>query len=786
MGRRMKSTVAGCLISMMLVISACLSAQMVNPDIDKPGEPFSYPACSTDEIAVQNAPMGTEITPAGYLYTGYGELMFSIGYPPQPAWQRIRTLEKGYLPIIHYTYRDGTVRYSLTTFAAPLSRQSAESDPIDFIRVVAENIGAAKRTSYFSVAFPYTGGECDHGPCRLAHHRFGRPQIPAKLGDHSQPGVDFNPDWTYGFTRNLATRSGKAVYEFSTTPKPALWLTETTRYSEPHQAKVSPKTPVLVAQYELHLQPGGSETLVFKMPVRPIAVDDTAAIQQLESSSFDATFNQTESLWEKRLSRGMQISLPEKEVTNTFKANLIYDMMAREHVDGYYIQMVNDLQYHAFWMRDASHIMNAYDVTGHLNLVRQSLPFFLSFQKPDGLIISQPGQYDGWGQTLWSLGRYYQFSHDRAFAQSVFPAVLRAVHWLERARADDPLHIMPAANPHDDEFHIKAHVTGHNFWALDGLQEAIVLAKAVGTEADVQEFQRDYRSYHQVLFHLLNKIGAKNGNYIPPGIAIAGGQDWGNMNVLYPEMLLPQNDPLVTGTLRRVRKEYSEGLITLAGRLHDYVGFKNTETELIIGEQEQVIKDLYAELVHTSSTHAGWEYGPLPWGARDFGHDMAPHGWFAADYATLVRNMLLREQGDNLHLLSALSPDWTRPGDTIKVSNALTEFGRMGMECKFSHSGMHMDLETEFQQKPAHIVVHLPWFVTVSSATVDGKPAQVNQQSLSIPPSSREVNVIWTVHSQAPAMSYHSAVEVFKKEYREHYQKFRRDGAPARKPVKIY
>ncbi len=566
-----------------------------------------------------------------------------------------------------------------------------------------------------------------------------------------------------------------------------LWLTEAARYSKPQQAQVLPETPVLVARYELHLQPGSAQTLFFKMPVRPISIDNTAEIKELESADFNTAFNHTESLWGRKLRRGIQISLPEKKVTNTFKANLIYDMMAREHVGDNYIQTVNDLQYHAFWLRDGSHIMNAYDDTGHLNLVRQSLPFFMRFQKPDGLFISQSGQYNGWGQALWTFGRYYQFSHDRAYVRSVFPAVLRAVHWLEHAREGDPLQIMPARNPHDDEFHVTAHVTGHNFWALIGLKEAIVLAKAAATEADVQEFQQDYDSYHQVLFRLLDKIGAKDGDYIPPGIDIAGGQDWGNLNVLYPEMLVSPNNPLVTGTLRHVRKEYAEGLMTYAGLLHDYIGFKNTETELIIEEQQQAIKDLYAELVHTESTHAGWEVGPLPWATRDFTNDLAPHGWFAADYVALLRNMLVREQGHNLHLLSALSLDWTKPGDTIKVSNAPTEFGRMGMECKFTRSGVRIDLETDFQQKPVHIVVHLPWFVTVKGATiVDGEPVEVRRQSISIAPSSKDVNVVWTVHSPAPVLSYRSAVKTFEREYGAHYQTFLWDGSPVRKPIKMY
>ncbi|MGB9146624.1 MAG: hypothetical protein WCC14_12435, partial [Acidobacteriaceae bacterium] len=53
-----------------------LGAQMVDPAIDAGNGPFSYYSQPTGEIGVMDAPSGTEISPEGFLYTGYGELMF--------------------------------------------------------------------------------------------------------------------------------------------------------------------------------------------------------------------------------------------------------------------------------------------------------------------------------------------------------------------------------------------------------------------------------------------------------------------------------------------------------------------------------------------------------------------------------------------------------------------------------------------------------------------------------------------------------------------------------------
>jgi len=146
---------------------------------------------------------------------------------------------------------------------------------------------------------------------------------------------------------------------------------------------------------------------------------------------------------------------------------------------------------------------------------------------------------------------------------------------------------------------------------------------------------------------------------------------------VYPEIILDPFDPMVTATLQTTRQKYQEGIMTYDfGRyLHHYLTMKNTETEVIRGEQEVVIQELYAILLHTSATHAGFEFSIRPWQTRDFGMNMSPHGWFSAKYRTLLRNMLLREQGEDLHLISCLSPEWIRTGQEISVSNAPTNFG---------------------------------------------------------------------------------------------------------------
>ena len=770
----------GIVLAALILAAAVLHGQMVNPDIDKKGEPFSWASVSTDEMALPGAELGTEMTPEGYLYTGYGELVFLTGYPPRFARQRIRTLEGGNLPIFHYRYPDGSVRYDVTTFTYPLRSDEPDRHPVNMVQVTATNSGSTTRTSYFNVAFRYTGRVSN--PHNNGDYRFLRPWTPDKTGDYLQPGVQFDPNWKYEFDRNYAVRAGAVVYQFPLEPKPAFWSTRMRVYMGPQQLHVLGDSPVLMTQYALHLAAGASQTLIFRMPVEPIKVSDTEALARLGAIDFEQAMNATAERWRKALLGGIRIRLPEKKVVDAFDANLIYDMMSVDRLGDDYVQKVSKLHYHTFWLRDSAVIISAYDATGNFQLAKRCLLFFLKYQRPDGLFVSNEGQYDGWGQTLWTFGRHYRFTNDKEFAKTVYPSVRRAVEWLRAARQKDPLRLIPAGNPGDNEFSkVSAHVTGHSFWTLAGLGGAIALAQAAGTEEDVREFRKEYDDYHEVLMARLREVTSKTDGYIPPGLDVKGGQDWGNMSSLYPEVLLPPSDPMVTGTLRATRAKYGEGLMTYAGWLHHYISAFNTQSAIVRGEQEQVIKDLYAMLIHTSSTHAGWEFARAPWTARDFVDDLAPHGTFSAEYVMLLRNMLLREQDRSLHLLSALSPEWTKPGDSVEVQNAPTYFGRLGMKATFRADGMALDLDATFRSEPDEVLVHLPSFVTPKGATADGKEVKVADHRLAVPSTTRRIDVTWTREPGPKTVSFDAAVNAFKREYAQRYQQFLRDGSPEAK-----
>jgi hypothetical protein len=755
-----------------------LTAQMVSPEIDNQPGPFSYFSKPTDELGVFHASSGSEITPEGFLYTGFGELMFFLGPEQTPVSARVRTLEDGSLPVLSYTVTHLGIEYRFTMFSASLGAGATAGVTANFVRITVKNSGSQPRAAFLTTAIRYQAEQTTE--MATGDNRFRRPIEASGIGQFYQPGEEFNKKWIYNCKGDVFLRDDRALYRFPQQPAPQLSLTLRSHYNREHplvatQLDVEPTTPTSAAAYTVELGAGESRDLDFVLPMEPLQLG-TPEFAKLESARLDDAHREVAAFWRKMLDRGMAIQLPEAKVTDTFRASLVYDLLALNLVDGQAVQTVNQFQYHRFYLRDSADFVRMYDATGYSDIAAQVLSLFPSRQTTDGNFLSQPGQYDGWGEALWAFGEHYRRTHELRFAESVYPQVKRAVDWLTKARTADPLHIMPMSDVKDNE-HVAAHLTGYNFLALDGLKSAIELAQATGHRDDAKRFQQEYDDYRRCFLKVLDEATSRNGGSIPPSLDNGAwkGTDWGNLLAVTPEPMLDAHDPRVTETLRQVQAHYQEGIATYKEPddgifLHHYLTIKNTLTELVRGDQQQVMREFYAELLHTSSTHAGFEYSIRPWGSRDFEGNLAPHGWFAADYRNLLRNMMVREEGETLHLLSAVSPEWIAKGKSIKVERAPSYFGLVNFSLQMPEDDTAvLHLKTEFQRPPNQLILHLPWFMETASIAVDGVAVQISENSVVLPASASEVRINWHRKPGAAAMSYKRTVESYKAEYRKRY-----------------
>jgi hypothetical protein len=667
-----------------LVISLTLAApSRAATAPGQPVQPFSYLRNYTDQLGYPGFDGGTAVTAQSDLYTGSAELSLGVGAARKPL-PSTRALDEGRYPILSSTASVQSVRYTQTAFAAPVG-----GSQVNFVRVAAFNPTDRPRAARITAFVRNSGAGLvgqDGRVCRS--YRFRRPEIPPRTGLYSQPGLEFSPFSTYAFSGRALLRDGTVIYDFPRPPAP-LRLTRSMRVDT---RPIDSRTIFGQTEYAGKLAPHQQVVVDFRMPVDPVPPAG-AAYRAITHASFSAYRRRTRASWARFLGGAMRLDLPEPKVVDTFYTSLVNILMPRYRVGGGdWVQAVNEQCYHAFWLRDASVMTHALDVSGLSVHAGEDLPFFLTWQDPvTGQFISRPGQLDGFGQALWAFGDHLRRTGDAGFGRLVYPSVQRAMAWFEGARAADPLRLMPTGDPRDNEF-IAGHLAGDNFWAYAGVEMAVDMARRLGHGADAGRWVADLADFRQVLQARARAAAVRVGGYVPPALDVGGGQDWGNYWLAWPAQAFPVTDPLVTRTIAHARSEFREGLASYGEPtlLHAYLGYRVFETQLLRGEAAAVVRGLYDELAHTTSANASFETGIRPFGSRTVDTGTVPHGWWAAEYVTLLRNMLVREQGDRVVLMSALSPSWLAPGKVVEVRNAPTELGRVSFRLQAKRGGARL------------------------------------------------------------------------------------------------
>jgi hypothetical protein len=784
------------------VASGQILGGMLNPSIDPAGEPFSYFWHPTDVLGTLFAPVASEVTPEGYIYTGFGELMFFTGNPPMPIDQRIKTLEQGYLPIVRYQVKRDNLTYCFTMIAADLGGPLA-GVPVNFIRVEVKNETSEPHTGFLATAFrvqpPQTHLVLPYD------FRFGQKfnLIPARLTNGQ---TKFNPDWKYSLSDNSLLRDGSILYSF---PRNSEFLQmsmaerdsglraqrflsgqiEKTRYPE----MLTPDTPMGFVQYRFALKPGEEKELVFKLPLAPLPGSSPEA-KLLDAARYDHEHQEQISFWTNTVEKKSPLNIPEEKVQQTLLANTIYSLLAIDKVNNDYIPNVNKFQYHTYFPTDTSLMAVSLDDMGQTSIAKNILLYGLKAQRPDGSIVLEHELWESFGHILWAWNRHYVLSKDNAFLAQVYPGVVKSMNWEINITAKDSLGLIPPASIFDDAQLKDCHQTGQDLWTLIGIQSAIQMAEAFGKTDDAARFQNEYQRFRTAFDKALVAQTAKTGGYVPPSLDhTLNGNDWDNLHLLYPMPLFDLSDPKVAATDKRVRATFKEGILPYVlpyalseengkykfdelARLHYWHTPDIAENELVQGRPEaekEIVEDLYALLLHTTSTHATQEFGTYPWSTRDYmAQNILPDGSTSAVLVELIRNMLVREYKNELHLFSAVSPDWLGAGKSIGVTDEPTNFGPVSASMRAANNLLTINLSNRFRNAPAKIVVHVPWFYEVSSADVDGHSIAVNAGRIEVPPQAKTIRLRGRMRSNDPALSYDNAVKNYKAEYARKYRKF--------------
>ncbi len=703
--------------------------------VQNENEPFDYFSNSWSCIGLKNYAHGTRISPKGELLLGEKVVCRPlIGKKPVPFNNQIKkVLHKGYLPIVKYNFIAGKfIRYEIEMFAVPEQwsskteyEWSGTENFWNVIRVQLSNVRGMSCATYFGLEWEKENLKLESVP---------------KLFPAEE-------------TRAILSNQGTVCI---------------VNLQKGHQISLKENQ----VQVRVGLSPHGSSEIVFMVPYVSYKNLSDEKVQVIGNVDYEKMFSQTVAFWEDELAEGMQLNIAEGKVLNTYKASLVYQKIGLDHDELH----AGEGFYDELYLRDAAYQAISLVHAGYPEEAKKALELFLTHQQEDGQFITQKGQLDAHGYSLWALVEYSRLTGDVEWLRRIYPNLKKGVEWLQEKRRTEtdessPFYgILPNAIA-DGEYLWggEYHIVGYDWWNVRGLQFAVEAARILKKEKDAEEWESEFRDYKQSILSALKKT---NLEYIPPSYEKVG-THWGNLEVIFPSPLIDPHDALVTETLKQVHDEFGggfcEGIIRWSpGRkepaIHPYMSQFVTNTHIARGECKEAIDGFYSFLLHTSSTHAFPE--GVHYEKREAWNNTIPHLWAAALYVTTLRNMLVREFHDELHLLSCVPYHWLESGKSLSVREAMTYFGTVEYSCEAGEESIKIKIIPPKRKIPEKIVVHLPDGIHVHGFTHSEEGMQFESENGIVIPSERirqplNLGIKIRRDDEINAMSYEKKVKSF-------------------------
>lgn len=684
---------------------------MIDPAIDQQ-EPFEYLRQPWAMIGSRASGVATQITPEGFLFTGAAEIMFYGGADMQPLTSRTKTLLKGYLPILNYTAQRGNIQYRFETFAAPA--QNVSGIPINYVQVEIKNLGNSPQNAAFGLGVRFRG-ETRRFPGRIA----------------------FNADWQYRISGRQLLREDEIICLLPDTPANRIEL--------PQRSQRQAHEPAGMILYNFNLASGAAQRLTFALPETPMPINRTITASPTNDETANAGMH-TEQLWENFLGEGARFSFPESKITQALQAHLIYNAILFGGTPPVPEQDAGL----------AAETARAFDVMGHHNLaehiLRQLLPHWQEVARTRASASqSADTTREMDGQICWAVRQHLELTRNVALGRDFLSTIQTVTAEI------DPL----ASHSNISKAHYKA---------LAILQHAAEIAQMLEAQTEFEQYSRKLAALQENLRKMQDRVEPASrdrqlfGETEPVSLLAAS---------LAPQSL-PQPDRL-SAVLRDWRGRGEEGLFTNAhdGGLAPHATFASAYAALLRNDAETVVQNLYALLLHTSASHHVIGERVTPWGDRQEHGAVTPFNPFGARLIVLLRDMLIREEGRDLHIFSAVSPAWLKPGDEIALANAETKFGRLSFKATVQSDRLIIEFNQQWHNVPRFLSFHVPAFVQVESVLSDQQEVLPQARLIQLSAHTRRVEIIWKNEAARQRLSLASTITDFKNEYQGRYQLWR-------------
>jgi hypothetical protein len=270
----------------------------------------------------------------------------------------------------------------------------------------------------------------------------------------------------------------------------------------------------------------------------------------------------------------------------------------------------------------------------------------------------------------------------------------------------------------------------HNIWAVYNDSLAYKAAVILNRKDEAKELKEIYESAKSDLITSMELGAIKDENGKGRLSSVPGkntGSSWGLLNSIYPTGILPGNHELMNNTIDFNEKIMSPGGIPVhtgwmvegmwvALALNDFA-----EAHLARNEGSIANAFLYATLNHGTPLYT-WceERGQFP-DTKEISGDRQ-HLWTPVAVVRTIRDILIMEDGNSLHLLRGIAKGWLMSGEYVGIENAPSRFGDISYKVKYNKSKSNISGEIHFPKTNRNFetIVNLPLPENLKISKVSG------------------------------------------------------------------
>jgi PAS domain-containing protein len=415
--------------------------------------------------------------------------------------------------------------------------------------------------------------------------------------------------------------------------------------------------------------------------------------------------------WAAARSQCAGVQIPNKRMQALYDAavHTLLLMSADELVPGPYT-------YRRFWFRDACLMLGALLALGLANRCRRAIERFPERQLRNGYFRSQEGEWDSNGQVLWIIDRYARLT-GAPIGKELLASIDRAVHWIDRKRVqsdDKVLHagLLPAGfsaehlGPND-------HYYWDDFWAEAGLLAAERIYLRAGRREDAENARRLANEMRSAIERSVERIPySRSLGGIPasPYRRMDAGAV-GSLVADYPLQLFPPGAPQIMATVDALMDRCFHSGAFFQDIIHSginaYLTLDIAQTLLRAGHAR--FRDLLEAVAKLASPTGQWPEAIHPQTGGGCMGD-GQHGWAAAEWVMMIRNMFVREEGNRLVVGSGLFEEWFETDEDLYFGPTLTAWGPITVRMVRPAEAPLLTIDAHWRDDPPRVDVEIPGF----------------------------------------------------------------------------